>query len=97
MLEEKESQERIRRSDARQRQERNGEAVHGQIRARRRNRSRRRFIPAVCERRGDDPVADWERVDDAALCVRMAADYSDEAISCGYWPGVPVRGNAAET
>src|SRR4029077_20631033 len=33
-FDEEESQERIRRSDACQRQERNGEAAHGQIRAR---------------------------------------------------------------
>src|SRR6266850_4092733 len=59
--------------------------------ARRGNKSRRRFLLA----RADAPVTDWERADDAALCVRMAADYSDEAIHCGYWPVVPVRGNAA--
>ena len=59
--------------------------------------NRSRFIPAGCERRCYDPVTDWERADDAALCVRMAADYSDEAIHCGYWPGVPARGNAAAT
>jgi len=97
MLDEEESQERIGRNDVRQGQERNGEAAHGQVRARRANKSRRRIRHSVAGKEGGDPVTDWERVDDVALCVRMAADYSDEAIHCGYWPGVPVQGNAART
>ena len=39
MLSEEESQERIRRSDTCQRQERNGEAAHGNVRTRRRDKS----------------------------------------------------------
>ena len=85
MLDEEESQERIGRNDVRQGQERNGEAAHGQVRARRANKSRRRIRHSVAGKEGGDPVTDWERVDDGALCVRMAADYSDEAIHCGYW------------
>jgi hypothetical protein len=41
MFDEEESQESIRRSDTCQRQERNGEAAHGKVRARRGNKSSR--------------------------------------------------------
>src|SRR6266478_924832 len=85
LLDEEESQERIGRSDARQGQERNGEAAHGQVRARRETSPGAGFVLALAQKEGWRPVTDWERVDDGALCVRMAADYSDEAIHCGYW------------
>ena len=41
MFDEEESQERIQRSDTCRRQERNGEAAHGNVRTRRRNKSSR--------------------------------------------------------
>jgi len=61
---------------------RNGEAAHGRA-ACEGKQSRRRFILAVRERRGDDPVADWERWRVIAFEGGVPSDYSDEAI---IWP-----------